>query len=54
MFLNRELVPALLAPGFDDVTAALGLHPTTKTVLALTDDLCWSGQIEFHGLEIIA
>jgi hypothetical protein len=43
MFLNRELVSAFLAPGFDDVAAALGFHPTTKTMLAFSDDLCGRG-----------
>ena len=43
MELNRKLVSAFLAPGFDDIPAALGLHPTTKTVLAFADDLCGRG-----------
>ncbi len=52
--LYRKLMSALLASGFNNIAAGLGLHPTTKPMLALADDLCGGLQVEFHSFEIIA
>ena len=53
MALYGQLVSALLTPGFQDQPAFFGLHPTTESVFAFTDDLGWRLQMIFHSSAII-
>lgn|GEM_PF-5240752 len=53
MALDGQPVSALLPSGFQDQSSFFGLHPTTESVFAFSDDLGWCLQMIFHSPEII-